>query len=40
MGGYIKPVSGQRLGKHVAAATVMHAMGKRGVVYEVRAEVL
>jgi hypothetical protein len=26
MGGYIKPVSGQRLGKHVPAATVTHAV--------------
>jgi hypothetical protein len=38
MGGYIRPVSGQRLGKHVPVATVTHAEGKRGIVYAVHAE--
>jgi hypothetical protein len=30
MGGYIRPVSGQRLGKHVPAAMVTHARGETG----------
>jgi hypothetical protein len=29
-GDYIRPVSGQRLGKHVPAATVKHAKGETG----------
>jgi hypothetical protein len=36
--GYIRPVSGQQLSKHVPAATVMHATGKWSVVYVVHAE--
>jgi hypothetical protein len=38
MGGYIRPISGQRLGKHVPATTVTYATGKQGVVYAVRGE--
>jgi hypothetical protein len=30
MGGYIRPVSGQRLGKHIPEATVTHSTGKTG----------
>jgi hypothetical protein len=40
MDGYIRPLSGQWLGKHVPAATVAHARGKRGVVYAVGTEEL
>jgi hypothetical protein len=40
MGGYIRPVSGQQLGKHVPMATTMHATWEQGVVYAVRAEEL
>jgi hypothetical protein len=40
MDGYIRPVSGQRLSKHVPVATVTHAAERRGVVYAVRAEEL
>jgi hypothetical protein len=36
----MQPVSGKWLGKHVPAATVTHATGKRGVVNAVRAEEL
>jgi hypothetical protein len=40
MGRYIRPVSGQRHGKHISVATITHATGKRDVVYAVRAEEL
>jgi hypothetical protein len=30
IGGYIRPISGQWLNKHVPTATVMHAMGEMG----------
>jgi hypothetical protein len=30
MGGYIRPDAGQRLGKHVPAATVTHGTGETG----------
>jgi hypothetical protein len=30
MGGYIRPVTGQKLDKHVTAATVTHATGEMG----------
>jgi hypothetical protein len=41
MNRYIRPVSGQRLGRHVPAATVTHAKGeKRGVAYAVRSKEL
>jgi hypothetical protein len=30
MNGYMRPVSGQRLGKHVPAATVTHSKGEKG----------
>jgi hypothetical protein len=36
----ISTVSGQRLGKHVPAATVTRAKGERGVVNAIRAEEL
>jgi hypothetical protein len=31
MGSYIRPDSGKWFGKHVPTATVMHAMGKNGM---------
>jgi hypothetical protein len=40
MGDYIRPVSGQRLGKHVPMATSTHATWELGVVYAVHAEEL
>jgi hypothetical protein len=40
MGGYIIPVSGQRLGKEVPATTVTLQGVKRGVVYAVRVKEL
>jgi hypothetical protein len=40
MGGYVIPVSGQRLGKQVPAATVTLQGGKWDVVYAVRVKEL
>jgi hypothetical protein len=40
MGGYTKPVSGQRLGKNVPAAKITHEMGETECFCVVRAAML
>jgi hypothetical protein len=40
MGGYSRPVTGQRLGKHVPAAKVTHATEETECFFVVRAEML